>query len=307
MVSHVSLIVDMITVKNNSSSLHGLAKYKISNESSQMIKFKYFLSANQSPRMFTTGDTVFISGKYVIENSEPCFTIAYSSIIGNKNPNHEFNTTALPVCIPHCMYSVIVSREAKEVSEFVHFGAETIEYNSITGKPDVKMDFTIIYPSKSPRFKYLGPSGSNIKLRSTYFISGLFRFSKTGKMMIEATDIDYLRNSNISITTPESSLSTTDTPSIIDIIDDDVDSIMQPKQPLESSLPPAKDININTSVTHDIDQLPDSDIHDQEVVGLDDDINLQDEADDFEEIQPNKKRKSTSAKLNEKGKKAEKK
>ncbi|CAG8838420.1 26962_t:CDS:1, partial [Gigaspora margarita] len=74
-----------------------------------------------------------------------------------------------------------------------------------------------------------------------------------------------------------------------------VDSIMQPKQQLESSLSLAKDINVNTSVTHDIDQLPDSNVHNQEVVELDDDINLQDEADDFKEIQPNKKRKSTSA------------
>ncbi|CAG8647902.1 21617_t:CDS:1, partial [Gigaspora margarita] len=219
MVIHVLLIVDMITVKNNSLSLHGLVKYKISNKFSQMIKFKYFLSTNQSPLIFTTGNIVFILGKYIIENSELCFTIAYSSIIGNENPNHEFNTTALPICIPHCMYSLIVSREAKKVSEFVHFGAETIEYNSITGKLDVKMDFMIIYPFQSPRFKHLGPLGSNIKLHSTYFISGLFRFSKTGKMMIEATEINYLRNSTISIIIPESSSSTTDTLSIIDIIE----------------------------------------------------------------------------------------
>ncbi|CAG8843193.1 11601_t:CDS:2, partial [Gigaspora margarita] len=224
----------------------------------------------------------FISDKYVIENLELCFTIAYLSIIGNKNPNYKFNTTALSIYIPYCIYSVIVSHKAKEVSEFVHFGAETIEYNSITGKSNIKIDFTIIYPSQSPRF------------------------FKTEKMMIKATDINYLKNSTISITTPESSSSIANTLSIIDIINDDVDSIMQPKQWLKSSLLLAKYINVNTSVTYNIDQLPDSDVHNQEVVGLDDDINLQDEADDFEEIQPNKKRKSTSAKLNKKGKKVEK-
>ncbi|KAF0333186.1 hypothetical protein F8M41_016865 [Gigaspora margarita] len=85
-------------------------------------------------------------------------------------------------------------------------------------------------------------------------------------MIIEATTIDYLRTSTIAT---------------------------------------AKDINVNTSVTHNIEQLPNSDVCDQEVVELDDDINLQDEADDFKEIQPNKK-KSTSAKPNKKGKKAEK-
>ncbi|CAG8773016.1 30773_t:CDS:2, partial [Racocetra persica] len=166
------------SVKNGSLCSHGFAKYKLSNESSQMIKFKYFFPANQSPQIFANGDLVFISGKYVVENSEPCFTIAYSTLIDNKNPSREFDTTDLPICIPHCMYSVVVNHVPKGVNEFIHFGAEAIEYNSVTSKPDVKMDLTIIYLSQYPRFKYLGPSGLNIKLRSTYFISGLFKFSK---------------------------------------------------------------------------------------------------------------------------------
>ncbi|KAF0459158.1 hypothetical protein F8M41_000803 [Gigaspora margarita] len=43
--------------------------------------------------------------------------------------------------------------------------------------------------------------------------------------MIEATDIDYLKTSTISISGTESSRSTTNIPSIIDIIDDDIDSV----------------------------------------------------------------------------------
>jgi hypothetical protein len=127
-------------------------------------------------------------------------------------------------------------------------------------------------------------------------------------MMIEATDIDYLRTSIINVTTSESSSSsTTNMPSIIGIIDDDIDSIIvQPKQILELSLTPAKDININRSDTQDIDQLLDSNIHDQKVVDLEDNIDLQDETDDLEEVQPKKRRKSTGVKLIEKGKKVEK-
>ncbi|KAF0542332.1 hypothetical protein F8M41_004692 [Gigaspora margarita] len=125
-------------------------------------------------------------------------------------------------------------------------------------------------------------------------------------MIIEATDIDYLRTSTIGITKSKSSSSATSAPSIIDIIDDDIDSIMQPNQHLEPSLLPAKDIHINASVAHNIDKLSNSDVNDQKVVELDDDINIQNETNDFEETQPNKKRKSTGVKLNEKGKKAEK-
>ncbi|KAF0409672.1 hypothetical protein F8M41_008341 [Gigaspora margarita] len=44
-------------------------------------------------------------------------------------------------------------------------------------------------------------------------------------IIIEATDIDYLRTSTINIAASESSYSkVSDTPSIIDIIDDDIDS-----------------------------------------------------------------------------------
>ncbi|CAG8512972.1 22063_t:CDS:2 [Dentiscutata erythropus] len=259
MVSHVSLIVAVITVKNNSHA----CIVSLSIKSSQMIKFKYFFSANQSPQLFTTGDVVFLSGKYIVENSKPCFTIAYLSIIENENQNCEFNATTLPVCVPHCIYLVIVNREAKKVNDFINFGAETIKYNSVT---------TTLY----------------------LFYIGLFKFSKSGNIMIEATNIDYLRTSTISITASEITSSITNKPLIIDIIDDDIESIiMQPKQLAKSSLPPSKNINVNTLNTHYIDWLPNGDVQDQKVVELDDDIDLQDETDDLQEIQPRKRRKST--------------
>ncbi|CAG8785281.1 44238_t:CDS:2, partial [Gigaspora margarita] len=196
-----------------------------SKEITQTLKFKYFFTTNQPPQTFSNGDLVFISGKYIIENSEPCFTIAYSSIVCNDNINREFDMSNIPVTISYCMYFVTVNRGPKNVENFIYFGVKTVQYNSITSTSNVKMDMTIIYLLNSPRFKYLSHLGSNIKLCSNYFISGLFKFSKSGKIMIEATDIDYLRTSTINIAASESSYSkVSDTPSIIDIIDDDIDS-----------------------------------------------------------------------------------
>ncbi|CAG8668434.1 2436_t:CDS:1, partial [Racocetra fulgida] len=196
---------------------------------------------------------VFISGKFIVENSEPCFTIAYSSIVDNGNPNREFDLSNVPITIPHSMYFVTATRQPKNVGDFIHFGAETIQYNSVTGNSDIKMDMTIIYSLHSSRFKYLGHLGSNIKLRSNYFVSGLFKFSKSGKMMIEATDIDYLRTSTINIGGSESSHSTmSNAPSIIDIIDDDIDSTVK-KAPQDQYGSVKKSVN---PVNADVEAAP---------------------------------------------------
>ncbi|CAG8758278.1 22972_t:CDS:2, partial [Dentiscutata erythropus] len=152
----------------------------------------------EESRLFTPGDLVFVSRKYVIENSEQCITIAYASTIDDKNPNHEFNMTDVPICIPHCMFSVVVKRVPKEVEGFIYFGIETIEYNNVTGSSNIKMQMTVLYSSKSKRFQnYLGTSGSNIKLNNAYIISGLIKFSQTGKMVIETTDIKYIKTPNL--------------------------------------------------------------------------------------------------------------
>ncbi|CAG8699650.1 14077_t:CDS:1, partial [Dentiscutata heterogama] len=107
-----------------------------------------------------------------------------------------------------------------------------VEYNAVTRTPNVKMQITVLYSSQSVRFqKYLGPSGSNIKLGNTYFISGLIKFSTSGKMMLEATDVDYLKTLNMNYNVSESSSSTgPSTRTIIDIIADDVESVTAQKQ-----------------------------------------------------------------------------
>ncbi|RIB21032.1 hypothetical protein C2G38_2079361 [Gigaspora rosea] len=225
MVSHVALLIVMVFVKSNRLCSYGVAKYKLSKNLFQSIKFKYFFPMDQPVNTFNNGDIVFISGKYIVESSEPHFAIAYTSVVDDKNPNREFDATDLSECVPHCVYSVTINRDPKRIEEFIHFGAEAVESNSVTSKPDIKMDITIVYPHNSPKFKYLGHLGSNIKPRANYFVSGLIRFSKSGKMIIEATDIDSLKTSTININLSESSsLATPNAPSIIDLIDDDLNS-----------------------------------------------------------------------------------
>ncbi|CAG8546514.1 44357_t:CDS:2 [Gigaspora margarita] len=133
---------------------------------SQTIKFKYFFPTDQPLQMFANGDIVFILGKFIVENLEPCFTIAYPTIINSDNPNHEFNTSDIPMSMLHCLYSVIANREPKKVANFIHFGVEIVEYNSITSKSNVKMDMTIIYPSESPSLSiWMSANATNANTR----------------------------------------------------------------------------------------------------------------------------------------------
>ncbi|CAG8828476.1 17673_t:CDS:1, partial [Dentiscutata erythropus] len=101
---------------------------------------------------------------------------------------------------------------------------------------------TVLYHSQSKRFeKYLGPFRSYIKLDNTYLISGLIKFSKSGKIMVEATEIDYLTTLNNTML--ESSSSTlSGTRSIIDIIADDIESRNQ--EPMTS-------VKYNISATYE--------------------------------------------------------
>ncbi|CAG8823106.1 11893_t:CDS:1 [Gigaspora margarita] len=315
MVSHASLLVVIISVKSYRSCSFGLAKYKLTKELSQTIKFKYFFPTDQPPLMFASGDIVFISGKFIVENLEPCFTIAYSTIVNSDNPNREFNTSDVPISMPHCLYSVMVNHEPKKVANFIHFGVETVEYNSVTGKSDVKIDMTIIYPFESPRFKYLGELGSNIKLRSSYFVSGLFKFSKSGKIMIEATDIDYLKTSTISISGTEISR-TTNTPSIIDIIDDDIDSVstQQPQRQHELFEISANATDNSTGIdrSHDTKKYHTTveDYQSDEIKSVNEDDNEKDtnlvnidqqsqEIEEEEELQPKKRKRNVREKKNQ--------
>ncbi|CAG8594232.1 28905_t:CDS:1 [Racocetra persica] len=185
---------------------------------------------NDLPQMITTDDIIFFSEKYIIENSEQCFTVSYASILGT---NHESNITNIPnisLYVPRCMFSAFVTRASKKVADFIHFRVECLEYNSVTSTANVKIQMTAFYHSQSTRFKkYLDPLGSYIKLDHNYLISDLIKFSTSGKIMIEVTDIDYLKTLNTNNNMFESSTSTiSNTKSIIDIISDDIKFSVKP-------------------------------------------------------------------------------
>ncbi|CAG8706178.1 23086_t:CDS:2, partial [Racocetra persica] len=142
--------------------------------------------------MFTSGNLIFISGKYIVENSEQYITIIYASIINTGNPNCEFDMSDVPLCIPHCMFSVIANRKPKEIEDYIHFGVESVKYNSVTGTPAVKMQMT---------------------------------FLKSGQIIIKTTDINYLKTSNLNYNASKNSTLIASRPhSIIDVIANDIES-----------------------------------------------------------------------------------
>ncbi|CAG8688439.1 21621_t:CDS:2 [Cetraspora pellucida] len=63
----------------------------------------------------------------------------YTTII-NNNPDHEFDSTDVPPCMLHCMFSVVVNHKSKELDNFIHFGIECTEYNSVTSTSNSIID-----------------------------------------------------------------------------------------------------------------------------------------------------------------------
>ncbi|CAG8841770.1 32783_t:CDS:1, partial [Racocetra persica] len=102
---------------------------------------------------------------------------------------------------------------------------ECVEYNSVTGSFNIKMEMIILYASQSVKFKHLGESGLNIKVGNIYLISEFVKFSDSGKIMIEATDIDYQKSSIYNSNVIEIPSDKPKSRSIIDIIADDIESV----------------------------------------------------------------------------------
>ncbi|CAG8814828.1 29569_t:CDS:2 [Racocetra persica] len=296
MPSHIALLVVVTAVRTNSICSYGHAKYKLTEQTSRTIRWKYFFSTNSPSQLFAPGDLVFISGRCVVENSEQCVTIAYASIIDN-NSSREFDLTGVPICISHCMVFVLVNHNQKQTKEFIHFGVETVEYNAVTG------------------FKHLGTSGSNIKVGNTYLISGLFKFSDSGKIMIEASDINFSKLPPLNLMLPKisSSMSST-TRSIIDIIADDIDSntdqsftkpssirhdnILASSSSATLSASTAADIEINSSVEKNNYINLNAEDNNCEC----DSDHKYDENEDLEDDQPKKRKRSARINKKDKGK-----
>lgn len=114
MLSHIALLIVINSVKNNRLCSYGYGKYKVSSQVSCSIRWKCFFSTNEPPLIISSGVIVFITGKYVVENSEECVAITYASIIDTGKPECEFDITGIPICTPHCMITVYVNRTSKK-------------------------------------------------------------------------------------------------------------------------------------------------------------------------------------------------
>ncbi|CAG8805432.1 6445_t:CDS:2 [Cetraspora pellucida] len=101
------------------------------------IRFKYFLSIEQPVQTFISRDIIFISGKFVIEDSESCFTVAYLSIVNNNNPDHEFDMTSIPLWILTIIDIInkdidfAFTRLTKKNVDVFDFSSATIDNNHI--------------------------------------------------------------------------------------------------------------------------------------------------------------------------------
>ncbi|CAG8790750.1 12435_t:CDS:1, partial [Dentiscutata erythropus] len=126
------LIVVITNVKSSHLCLQGSAKYKYPNETFQIIRWKYFFPINEPLQVITTGDIVFFSGKYIIENSDQCLTVGYASILSTRNSSHKSNIINIPPYIPYFMFLASITRVPKKVKSFIHFGVECLEYNPVT-------------------------------------------------------------------------------------------------------------------------------------------------------------------------------
>ncbi|CAG8500839.1 13563_t:CDS:2 [Dentiscutata heterogama] len=188
MPSHIAFLIVVTAVRTNSICSYNHAKYKLTEQTSRTIRWKYFFPTDSPSQLFAS---VFV--------------------LVNCNP--------------------------KQTKEFIHFGVETVEYNAVTGSSNIKMEMIILYLSQTTRFKHLGTSGSNIKVGNTYLVSGLLKFSDSGKIMIEASDIDFSKLPPLNLIVHEISSSTSSTThSIIDIIADDIDSNIDKSSTKPSSI-----------------------------------------------------------------------
>lgn len=180
------------------------------------------------------------------------------------------------------------------------------------------MEITILYDSQSVRFKHLGASGINIKISNIYIISGFIKFSDSGKMMIEATDIDFQKSPTNHLNTPKISSDKPKTRSIINIIADDIDPVTTQKsnQSFSSKTMPAftiPDIKINSAHekknqlkfktgTDDKEQQSDHHEEENEIFSDDQGKSTGENEEQEDEEQPKKRKRSVRTIKKEKGK-----
>ncbi|RIB25731.1 hypothetical protein C2G38_2241234 [Gigaspora rosea] len=157
-----------------------MAQYQLSENTFISLHWKLFDSSNKSFD-FSVRDIVSLTGKFFVENSEQYITVASATKVGKKGSSYEFNAKLVPLNMPHLMFNTTVTHDLNTIGETIHFEVDTKEYNCCTRNRDIYMLVTVFYPIQHTRH------------------------------MVEATDVDYLRQEinynitkNLNQTTPQS-------------------------------------------------------------------------------------------------------
>ncbi|CAG8813746.1 25038_t:CDS:2, partial [Dentiscutata erythropus] len=142
------------------------------------------------------------TGKFVVENLDQYITVSYPYIIATGDSERAFAANEIPLSAPHCMFTIQVTRDPKELESSTYFDATNSQYNSVTNSKNVLM-----------------------KLR-TYIVSGFIRRVTTDFTIIELTDIDFISTnvSSVQYVQESTSSNTSNNRSFIDLIAEDVDS-----------------------------------------------------------------------------------
>jgi len=224
MPSHASFIVIIVTKENYTSLTQGLAKYQIEENEFRIVHWKYFYPYNQPYTEFSAGDIVMFAGKFVVENLDQYITVSYPCIIATGDSERAFAADEIPLSAPHCMFTIQVTRDPKELEGSTYFDATNSQYNSVTNSKNVLMKLRVFYPTNAPRFSFLRPN--SIKTNKTYIVSGFIRRVTTDFTIIELTDIDFISTnvSSVQYVQESTSSNTSNNRSFIDLIAEDVDS-----------------------------------------------------------------------------------
>ncbi|CAG8816451.1 27671_t:CDS:2 [Gigaspora margarita] len=101
----------MITKENSNSLTQGLAKYQLAKNDFSIVCWKYFYPFQQPYTEFLL----------------------------------EFETTEIPLSVPHCLFTVLVSHDPKEYSNSTYFDTGYYQYNSHTNsKNGIISNFTML-------------------------------------------------------------------------------------------------------------------------------------------------------------------
>ncbi|CAG8627543.1 2774_t:CDS:2, partial [Cetraspora pellucida] len=167
-------------------------------------------------------DFNIIHWKYFYSFQKAYTEFSVASVIAVGDPAQEFEPSEIPLSIPYCMFTVLVSHESRELGDSTYFDASCYQYNSHTNSKNVHMKMRIFYSTNAPRFSYLRVNNS-LKIGRTFIVSGFIKRVTSKFIMLEVTDIDFMTaNVNITKNAQEFTSSTiTDRRSDIDRIAED--------------------------------------------------------------------------------------